>query len=91
MNINLIEGYISNLKKEDIYKFALKQGITLDYDEVEIIYNYIKENYKKIIYGNSFEVLLDAKEKMKSDTYKKMEEFYFKFKNKIEIFKKSIR
>lgn len=91
MNIYLIEEYISRIKKEDIYRFALKQGITLDYDEIEIIYNYIKKDYKKIIYGNSEDILLDAKKQMKPNTYKKMEEFYFKFKNKIEIFKKNIR
>ena len=41
MNIYLIEEYVNRLKKSDIVFFALKQGIILDSNETDIIYDYI--------------------------------------------------
>mgnify|MGYP000667232756 CR=1 FL=1 len=50
MNIYMITEYINKLKKEDINNYAQKQGIKLDKEELDIVYNYIKTNYKNIIY-----------------------------------------
>ena len=86
MNFYLIEEYVNRMKKEDINNFALKQGIILDDNELNIIYNYIKENYKTILYGNPKEILLEIKEKVKPLTYSKIENLYMKFKDKIDIF-----
>ena len=47
MNIYLITEYVNRLKKDDITDFALKQGIVLDNNELDIVYSYIKNNYKK--------------------------------------------
>lgn len=86
MNFYLIEEYVNRMKKEDINNFALKQGIILDDNELNIIYNYIKDNYKTILYGNPKEILLEIKEKVKPLTYSKIENLYIKFKDKIDIF-----
>lgn len=91
MNIYLIEEYINRLKKEDIVKFSLKQGIVLESNEIDIIYEYIKSNYKTIIYGNPKDILLEIKEKVSYLTYNKIENLYIKFKDKIDIFTKKIR
>ena len=61
MNIYLIEEYVNRLTLKDIENFALKQGIVLDKDELNIIYTYIKKNYKTIIYGNPKDILLEIK------------------------------
>ena len=45
----IIEKYISNLKKEDILKYANKNNISLTNKETIFIYDYIKTNYKKIL------------------------------------------
>ena len=91
MNIYLIEEYIKRLNINDIERFALKQGITLDKDELDIIYNYIKKDYKTIIYGNPRDILIDIKNKVKPLTYNKIENLYEKFKDKIDIFTRKIR
>ena len=91
MNFYLIEEYVNRMKKEDINNFALKQGIILDDNELNIIYNYIKDNYKTILYGNPKEILLEIKEKVKPLTYSKIENLYMKFKDKIDTFTKQIR
>lgn len=91
MNIYLISEYINKLKKSDITYYAEKQGIILDDDECSIIYNYIKNNYKNIIYNNSSEVLEEIKLKLKPITYNKIESLYYKSKDKIELFKNNIK
>ena len=83
MNIYLLQEYINRLKKEDINNFALKQGITLEKYELDIIYKYIKEEEKKIIYGNSRGILDEIKEQVKPLTYSKIENLYMKFKDRI--------
>lgn len=91
MNIYLIQEYVNRLKKDDITSFALKQGIILDNEEIDIVYNYIKNNYKTIIYGNPKEILQEIKNKVKPLTYNKIENLYIRFKDKIDIFQKNIR
>ena len=91
MNIYLIEEYVNRLKKEDISSFSLKQGIILDNDELDLLYTYIKSNYKTIIYGNPKDILLEIKSKVKPLTYNKIENLYINFKDKIDTFTRNIR
>lgn len=80
MNIYLISEYVKRLKKEDIANFALKQGVTLDKDELDLIYNHVKNDYKTFIYGNPRPILDDVKTKVKPLTYNKIETLYQQFK-----------
>ena len=91
MNIYLIEDYVRRLTKGDVERFALKQGIVLDNEELDIVYNYIKKDYKTIIYGNPRDILIDIKGKVKPLTYNKIENLYEKFKDKIDLLVKTIR
>ena len=91
MNIYLISEYVNRMQKQDVNNFALKQGITLDNEELDIIYNYIKNNYKTLIYGNPKVILEEIKFKVKPLTYNKIENLYIKFKDKIDMFTKNIR
>lgn len=83
MNIYLISEYINRMKKEDISKFALKQGIILDDNELDIIYNYVKKDYKTFIYGNPRVILDEVKKKVRPLTYNKIENLYQQFKDKL--------
>lgn len=91
MNFYLIEEYVNRMKKEDVNKFALKQGIILNGEELNTIFIYIKNNYKTILYGNPKDILLEIKEKVSDLTYNKIENLYIKFKDKIDIFMKKIQ
>lgn len=91
MNIYLIEDYVRRLTIADVERFALKQGIVLDSDELKIVYNYIKKDYKTIIYGNPRDILMEIMGKVKPITYNKIENLYEKFKDKIELLAKTIR
>ena len=91
MNFYLIEEYVNRMKKDDINKFALKQGIILNEEELDTIFTYVKNNYKTIIYGNPKEILLEVKNKVSDVTYNKIENLYIKFKDKIDLFMKKIQ
>ena len=86
MNIYMITEYINKLKKEDINNYAQKQGIKLDKEELDIVYNYIKTNYKNIIYYPIEKTLSEIKYKVKPLTYTKIEELITKYKNIIDNF-----
>lgn len=91
MNIYLINEYVNRLKVSDITYYAEKQGITLDKDEAKLIYDYIKNDYRTIIYGNPKDILNEIKFKVKPLTYDKIENLYIQFKDKIDMFTKNIR
>lgn len=80
LNIYLITEYVKRIKKEDIYNYALKEGVSLENYELDIIYNYIKKDYKSIINGNILKVLEEIKTKVKQNTYNKIENLYLKYK-----------
>lgn len=87
----MITEYINKLKKEDINNYAQKQGIKLDKEELDIVYNYIKTNYKNIIYCPIEKTLSEIKYKVKPLTYTKIEELITKYKNIIDNFTNKIR
>ncbi len=91
MNIYFIGEYVNRLRRSDIVYYAEKQGIYLDKDEVDIIFDYIKNDYKTIIYGNPKDILEEIKFKVKPLTYNKIENLYIKFKDRIDTFTKNIR
>ena len=68
MNIYLISEYVNRMQKQDVNNFAIKQGITLDNEELDIIYNYIKNNYKTLIYGNPKVIIEEIKYQVKPIT-----------------------
>ncbi len=82
MNDFLIKNYISRLTIYDIDTFAKKNGIELRESELLLIENYIKNEWRTIIYGNPRPILDDLKEKLDNTQYQKIENLYEKFKTK---------
>ena len=80
MNFYFVENYISKLKKSDIENFARKENINLNNEELNIVYYYIKNNYKNIIYNKPEYTLKDIKEKYSNDIYLKIKKLYLKYK-----------
>lgn len=82
----IIENYIKNMKKSDITTFAKKNNISLEDNELNIIYETIKKDWYTIIYGNYNEIFEEIKNKINEKNYKKIEELFFYFKNKYQKF-----
>ena len=91
MNINLISDYVNKLNVSDVKNFFLKQDIILDDLEIDIIYNYIKDNYKDIIYDDINDTLSKIRYVVKPLTYERIKELSIKYKDKLEVLKNNIR
>ncbi len=82
----LLNQYISKLSKDDILKFASKHDINLDQNELNIIYNHIKENWETILYKNSEPIMEDVKKNVNPETYEKIENLYSEFYKKYKSY-----
>ena len=82
MKERLISEYINRMTLDDVNNFAVKNGIILKDEEVKLIYNYIKSDWRTIVFGNPRGILDDLKEKLDSTSYQKIESLYIYFKNR---------
>lgn len=91
MNIYLIREYVNRLRKEDVNNYALKQNIVLDNSEIDFIYSYIKNNYRKILNRDISLSLEEVKPKLKDSTYNKLVILIYNNRDKINSFINKIR
>lgn len=82
MNRLLIYEYINRLTREDIVKFCNIKDIHVSNSERDIIYNYIKRDYKRF-FNNPNAVLEEIKSKVSCNTFNVIIDLYNKYKNKI--------
>ena len=82
MKDKLIKNYINKLKKEDIKLFATNNNITLNDNELSVIYDTIKNDYESLLYGNHDKVFNELKSKVSSDNYDKIINLFFEYKKK---------
>lgn len=75
MKEKIIKSYVKQLTKDDIIKFAKKNDIILTNDELNLIYQAIKNDYDNIL-ANPELALKNAKDKLNSNTYNKIYELY---------------
>lgn len=78
----LIKNYVSKLSLSEIDSFSKKQGLSLSQDELNLIYDYIKNDWHTIIYGNPRPILDSLKDKLDDFSYNKIEKLYVEFKEK---------
>lgn len=83
MYYNLIKSFVNKLTNEDIENYALKEGIELTKDEVEIIKYYIINHWETFYYGNPRSILEELKTKVRDIVYKKIEILYLQYKEKL--------
>ncbi len=75
MKEKIIKSYVKQLTKDDIIKFAKKNDIILTNDELNLIYQAIKNDYDNIL-ANPELALKNVKDKLNSNTYNKIYELY---------------
>lgn len=86
MKEQIIGSYISKITKQDIISFALSNEISLEQQEVDILYETMKKNWKIFLYGNPTPILSELKNVLHPDTYEKGIELFFKMKQKYQSF-----
>ena len=81
-----IQKQVEKITLQDVYAFALKNGITLEKEEAELIYQYIKTSWEEIIFSDHNRILMEAKPKLKEKTFEKIEELLTFFKQKYKCY-----
>lgn len=83
LNNYIIYEYINKITKDDIKNYFYKNSININSSDVNTIYEYIKKYYKNIFEIDSNFLLNELKNKLSNPVYKKIEELYYKYKEKI--------
>ena len=83
MNKNLIITYINKITKQDIEKYISKENIQHTKEEIDLIYESIKNDYYEIL--NNFQnYIVKFKDKLNTNLYNKIIEKYNQYKKFIE-------
>lgn len=83
MNKYFIYEYISRIKKEDIVNYSMRIGMELSDNDLEIIYYYLKNEYRRF-FDNPQEIFMEIKNKISEQTYGLLIDLYNKYKDKIK-------
>ena len=83
MNKIFIYEYINRLRREDIVKFCNIKKISVSENDIDIVYKYIKNDYKRF-FNNPMGVLEEVKLKVNDNTFNEIMLLYNKYKNMIK-------
>lgn len=84
MKKELIKNYINKLTKQDLIDYLSKECITASNDEINMIYNAIKNDYEEILNNNFMSYISNYKLSLNEELYKKIIEKYNEYKKFIE-------
>ena len=82
---SLIKKYAQNLRKEDIYSFAEKEGVGISSSEVNIIYDSIKNNIDILLSKDALSYIQRFKNHLSEEVYEKIIEKYNKYTDFINL------
>ena len=80
--LNLITNYINKITKEDINNYLIKNDIYLNNNELNIIYDSLKNKWYDFLYGNTLPILEYLKTNISESNYNKLYNLYIKAKEK---------
>ncbi len=80
MNKDIIKKYSSNIGKNDILEFGKKEGVSINENELNTLYNIIKNNADDILGDDFYNYIKKYKDKFNPSLYSKILEKYEKYK-----------
>ncbi len=84
MKKELLKNYISRLTKQDIINYLSKECIPASNEEIDMIYNAIKNDYEEILETNFMNYISNYKLNFNPDLYRTIIEKYNQYKKFIE-------
>ena len=73
-----------NISKNDIKNIAKNENVILNDKEIDIIYFYIKNEYKTLLYGDSDSIFNDLKSRINPTSYNQIKDLFDFYKNKYQ-------
>lgn len=80
----LINSYVNKLTKNDIISFADKNNITLNNNEIDLIFNVIKKDWQDLLH-NPNKVFNKIKPQVSNNTYNNIIYFYDLYSKKLYL------
>lgn len=84
MKGQLIKNYINKLTINDVNKMAIKHDINLNDQELNFVYNQIKDNYETLLYGDSNFIFNELKNNVSNENYLKIKDLFNEYKQKYQ-------
>ena len=84
----VIENYVRNLTKNDVYMFATSNNIILNEKEFYYVFNTIKHNYKFFLGDDYMLIFNEAKNFLRKENYDKIYDLYMSYREKYKDFLK---
>lgn len=84
MKKELLKNYISKLTKQDIINYLSKECIPASNEEIDMIYNAIKNDYEEILETNFMNYISNYKLNFNPNLYRTIIEKYNQYKKFIE-------
>ena len=83
---NLIREHVSRLTKDDVNKFAKDNNVVLNPNELNVVYNIIKNKWRELIYGDYNSIFESNRSSINSESYNKIKDLFDFFKKKYQRF-----
>lgn len=83
---NIIERYMSMLKKEDVFNFAVSNNIFLSNEELNFTYAFIKKNWQDIVKNPNLFEIERYKNRFSEENFKKVKQLFKEYHQKFGSF-----
>ncbi len=83
---HIIERYMNLLTKEDVQKFAIKNNVNLNEEELEFTYIFVKKNWKNILGNPNAFQLNRYKDKFTEENFQKINRLINEYRIKYQSF-----
>ena len=83
---NIIERYMSMLKKEDVFNFAVRNNIFLSNEELNFTYAFIKKNWQDIVKNPNLFEIEKYKNRFSEENFKKVKQLFKEYHQKFGSF-----
>lgn len=83
---SIIERYMSMLKKEDVFNFAVSKNIFLSNEELNFTYEFIKKNWQDIVKNPNLFEIERYKNKFSEENFKKVKQLFKEYHQKFGSF-----
>ena len=83
---SIIERYMSMLKKEDVFNFAVSNNIFLSNKELDFTYEFIKKNWQDIVKNPNLFEIERYKNRFSEENFKKVKQLFKEYHQKFGSF-----
>lgn len=83
---NIIERYMAKMTKNDVNNFAIKNNVTLNEEELNFTYEFVKKNWNTILSNPNLFHMERYKDKYTEENYHKINKLIREYQNRYKSF-----